>query len=145
MKILITLLTLLNFIYAAQIDEFSAEVNYLRNYETAINTAKKQNKIVMLVVVGDYCPWCKKFERKTLTDSAVMAKTNESFVGIIIDKYKDKGKYPQEFSAPLIPAVFFINPKDGKSIQETVAYMKPDEFIENMDYAISLNKSEKKK
>ncbi|MDP2079116.1 MAG: DUF255 domain-containing protein, partial [Sulfuricurvum sp.] len=144
MKILMTLLTLFSFIYAAQIDEFAAEVNYLRNYEMAIKTAKKQNKIVMLVVVGDYCPWCKKFERKTLTDSAIMAKTNESFVAIIIDKYKDKGKYPQEFSAPLIPAVFFINPKDGKSLQETVAYMKPDEFMENMDYAISLNKSEKK-
>lgn len=144
MKILMTLLTLFSFIYAAQIDEFAAEVNYLRNYEMAIKTAKKENKIVMLVVVGDYCPWCKKFERKTLSDPAVMTKTKESFVGIVIDKYKDKGKYPQEFSAPLIPAVFFINPKDGKSLQETVAYMKPDEFIENMDYAISLNKSEKK-
>lgn len=144
MKIIIVLLTLFNFIYAAQIDEFAAEVNYLRNYEMAIMTAKKQNKIVMLVVVGDYCPWCKKFERKTLTDSAVMAKANESFVGIIIDKYKDKGKYPQEFSAPLIPAVFFINPKDGQSVQETVAYMKPDEFMENMDYALSGNKTEKK-
>lgn len=144
MKILIILLTLFNFMHAAQIDEFAAEVHYLRNYEMAIKTAKEQNKIVMLVVVGDYCPWCKKFERKTLNDSAVMTKTKESFVGIVIDKYKDKGKYPQEFSAPLIPAVFFINPKDGKSIQETVAYMKPDEFIDNMDYALSLNKSEKK-
>lgn len=144
MKILIILLTLFNFIYAAQIDEFAAEVNYLRNYEMAIKTAKKQNKIVMLVVVGDYCPWCKKFERKTLKDSAVMAKVDESFVGIVIDKYKDKGKYPQEFSAPLIPAVFFINPKDQKSLFETVAYMKPDEFIENMDYAINSSKTEKK-
>lgn len=144
MKILITLLALFSFIHAAQIDEFAAEVKYLRNYDMAIKTAKEQNKIVMLVVVADYCPWCKKFERKTLNDSAVMRKTKESFVGIVIDKYKDKGKYPQEFSAPLIPAVFFINPKDGKSVQETVAYMKPDEFMENMDYALNLNKPEKK-
>ena len=138
------LLTLFGFIFAAQIDEFAVEVNYLRDYEMAIKTAKKENKIVMLVVVADYCPWCKKFERKTLKDSAVMAKITESFVGIVIDKYKDKGKYPAEFSAPLIPAVFFINPKDGKSLQETVAYMKPDELIENMDYALNLNKPEKK-
>ena len=144
MKILLTLLTLFSFIYAAQIDEFAAEVNYLRNYETAIKTAKAQNKLVMLVVVADYCPWCKKFERKTLKDSAVMAKVNENFVSIVIDKYKDKGKFPEEFRAPLIPAVFFINPKDQKSVFETVAYMKPDEFTENMDYAISTNKAEKK-
>ncbi len=144
MKILMTLLTLFSFIYAAQIDEFAADVHYLRNYDTAVKTAKKQNKIVMLVVVADYCPWCKKFERKTLKDSAVMTKTNESFVGIVIDKYKDKGKYPQEFSAPLIPAVFFIDPKNQKSLFETVAYMKSDEFMENMDYALNQNKSEKK-
>lgn len=144
MKILITLLTLFSLIYAAQIDEFAAEVQYLRSYDMAIKTAKAKNKIVMLVVVADYCPWCKKFERKTLKDSAVMAKTNEKFVGLVIDKYKDKGKYPEEFSAPLIPAVFFIDPKNQKSLYETVAYMKPDEFMESMDYAVNLSKPEKK-
>lgn len=144
MKILITLLTLFSFVYAAQIDEFATEVNYLRNYDMAVQTAKEQKKLLMIVVVGDYCPWCKKFERKTLKDSEVMAKVNENFVGIIIDKYKDKGKYPKEYYAPLIPAVFFIDPKDQKSLFETVAYMKPDEFMENMDYALNANKAEKK-
>lgn len=144
MKILITLLALFNFIYAAQIDEFAAEMKYLRSYDMAIKTAKEQKKLVMLVVVADYCPWCKKFERKTLKDSAVMAKVNENFVGLVIDKYKDKGTYPEEYNAPLIPAVFFITPQDQKSLFETVAYMKPDEFMESMDYALNLKKSEKK-
>lgn len=144
MKTLITLLTLLSLVYAAQIDEFAAEVNYLRNYDMAVKAAKEQKKILMIIVVGDYCPWCKKFERKTLKDPAVMAKINESFVGIIIDKYKDKGKYPKEYYAPLIPAVFFIDPKDQKSLFETVAYMKPDEFMENIDYALNADKAEKK-
>jgi len=144
MKVILTLFTLLSFIYAAQIDEFAAEMKYLRSYDMAIKTAKEQKKLVMLVVVGDYCPWCKKFERKTLKDTAVMTKANENFVGLIIDKYKDKGKYPEEYNAPLIPAVFFINPKDQKSLFETVAYMKPDEFMESMDYALSTSKAEKK-
>ena len=144
MKIIIIFFALFSFIYAAQIDEFAAEMKYLRSYDMAIKTAKEQKKLVMLVVVGDYCPWCKKFERKTLKDSAVMTKANESFVGLVIDKYKDKGKYPEEYNAPLIPAVFFINPKDQKSVFETVAYMKPDEFMESMDYALSTNKAEKR-
>lgn len=144
MKILLTLLTLFSFTYAAQIDEFAAEVNYLRSYDLAIKTAKEQKKTVMLIVVADYCPWCKKFERKTLKDPAVMAKAKESFVSVVIDKYKDKGSYPQEFSAPLIPAVFFIDPKDQKSLLKTVAYMKPDEYLKNMNDAATLSKSEKK-
>jgi len=69
MKILLTLLTLVSFIYAAEIDNFAAEMNYGRSYDMAIKSAKAQNKMVMLLVVADYCPWCKKFERKTLTDS----------------------------------------------------------------------------
>jgi thiol:disulfide interchange protein len=141
MKILITLLTLFSFIYAAQIDEFATEVHYLRSYDMAVKAAKEQNKIIMLVVVADYCPWCKKFERKTLKDSDVMAKVNENFV---IDKYKDKGKYPEELLTPVIPAVFFIEPKEQKVLTKTVAYMKPDEFITNMNDALSLHKSEQK-
>lgn len=144
MKILIALLTLFSFIYAAQIDEFATEVTYLRNYEMAIKMAKEQNKIVMLVVVADYCPWCKKFERKTLKDSTVMTKVNENFVGIVIDKYKDKGTYPEEFLTPVIPVVFFIEPKERKVLTKTVAYMKPDEFIKNMNEAMRLYKMEKK-
>ncbi len=138
MKIFITLLMMLSLGYTAEIDEFASEVNYLRDYKTAVKTAKEQNKMVMLVVVGDYCPWCKKFERKTLKSSEVIAKTNESFVGLVIDKYKDKGNYPETFFSSLIPAVFFVDPASEKSLLETVAYMKKDEFLENMDDALSI-------
>jgi len=144
MKILLTLLTLVSFIYAAQIDNFAAEVNYIRSYDAAIKTAKAQNKMVMLVVVADYCPWCKKFERKTLKDPTVMAKVGENCVGVVIDKYKDKGTYPEAFLTPVIPAVFFIDPKEGNVLTKAVAYMKPDEFLKNMEDALQLYKQAKK-
>lgn len=138
MKMFITLLMMLTLIYAAEIDEFASEVNYLRDYKTAVKTAKEQNKMIMLVVVGDYCPWCKKFERKTLKSSEVMAQADENFVGLVIDKYKDKGNYPKAFFSSLIPAVFFVDPGSEKSLLETVAYMKKEEFLENMDDALSI-------
>lgn len=144
MKIFLTLFVILSCVYAAQIDEFASEVDYLRDYKTAVKLAKEQNKPVMLVVVGDYCPWCKKFERKTLKSSVVMKKTNTEFVAVVIDKYKDKGNYPEEFYSSLIPAVFFVDPASEKSVWKTVAYMKKDEFIENMDEAVSLFAKEEK-
>ncbi len=138
MKILMTLLTMLSILYGAHIDEFASEVGYLRDYDTALKTAKEQNKLVMLVVVGDYCPWCKKFERKTLKSAEVKAQVDRDFIAVVIDKYKDKGHYPKEFYAPLIPAVYFVDPSNGKSILETVAYMKKAEYMENMDDALSV-------
>jgi len=144
MKTLVVLLTMFSFMYAAQIDEFASEVNYLRDYKTAVKTAKEQNKMVMLVVVGDYCPWCKKFERKTLKSSEVMAKVSKDFIPLVIDKFKDKGAYPESFYPPLIPAVFFIDPQSEKPLLDTVAYMKKAEFMDNINEAEKLfNKGSK--
>ncbi len=138
MKIILLLMTMLTFMFAAQIDEFASEVNYLRDYNMALKTAKEQHKMVMVVVVGDYCPWCKKFERKTLKSSEVKAQVDENFIPVVIDKYKDKGKYPEAYYAPLIPAVYFVDPSNEKVLLTTVAYMKKGEYMENMDDALSL-------
>jgi len=138
MKLILLLVTMFTLMYSAQIDEFASEVNYLRDYKTALEKAKAQKKMVMVVVVGDYCPWCKKFERKTLKSSAVKVQVNENFIPVVIDKYKDKGKYPDAFYAPLIPAVYFVDPSNEKTLLTTVAYMKKAEYMENMDDALSL-------
>ena len=138
MKILLILLTLLSLGWGAQIDEFASEVSYERDYEIALKKAKAENKVLMLVLVGDYCPWCKKFERKTLNSSEVRAEVQKNFVALVLDKYKDKGSYPKEFYAPVIPAVYFISPKSEKSLLETVAYMKKVEFLDNADDALSI-------
>jgi len=61
-----------------------------------------------------------------------------------MDKYKDKGTYPDELLTPVIPVVFFIDPKEGKVLTKAVAYMKPDEFLKNMDDALQFYKQAKK-
>lgn len=143
MKYLVLLLTMFSLAFSAQIDKFASDVKYLRDYEKAVKTAKEEDKMVMLVLVGDYCPWCKKFEKKTLKSKEVKEVVDNNFIAVVIDKYKDKGNYPEEFYAPLIPAVYFINPSTQKPILDTVAYMKKNEYIENMEDALGLFEKEK--
>ena len=138
MRYLLTLLALFSLAFSAQIDEFATEVSYERDYNKALKMAQDQNKVLMLVLVGDYCPWCKKFERKTLKSQEVRDEVSKNFIPLVMDKYKDKEKYPKAFYAPVIPAVYFIDPKTEKSLLETVAYMKKAEFLENADDALGL-------
>ncbi|MDA3907545.1 MAG: thioredoxin family protein [Sulfurimonas sp.] len=142
MKILLSLLLTFSFALSAQIDEFASEVNYLRDYKSALKTAKEQNKPLMLVVVGDYCPWCKKFERKTLNSSLIQNQVKKDFIPIIIDKTKDKGTYPPEFYARRIPTVFFINPTTQKHVFESMGYSKKVTFAIDMDLALKAYKKE---
>lgn len=138
MKIFMLIFALLASLYGAKIDEFAKKANYERDYETALIKAKKENKMIMLLVVADYCPWCKKFEKKTLLNSSIKTIVNNNFIPLVIDKIKEKGKYPAEYASPLIPAVFFIDPKTEKSVHKTIAYMTKKEYKKNMDEAIKL-------
>ncbi|OIP58335.1 MAG: hypothetical protein AUK54_00095 [Helicobacteraceae bacterium CG2_30_36_10] len=63
---------------------------YQREYNTALVQAKKESKVVMLVLVGDYCPWCRKFERKTLQSANIAINIQKNFVPVIVDKILTK-------------------------------------------------------
>ncbi len=136
MKFFIFLFIFLTSVWGAEIDTFAKDSNYFRDYKTALNIAKKEKKVLMLLVVADYCPWCKKFERKTLNHKSVESIVSKSFIPVVIDKFRDKGLYPKEYNTPLIPSVFFIDPFTQKSMHKTVAYMKKNEYISNMNKAL---------
>jgi len=122
-------------VLSAQIDEFAHEVNYSRDYAKALEVAKEQNKLVMFVAVGDYCPWCKKFERKTLSSKEIKVRVLNEFIPLIIDRVNDKGTYPKEFYAQVVPTVFFIDPNTQKSLYKTIGYMKPSDFSDELNSA----------
>lgn len=136
MKIFFLIIGFLFTLNGAQIDDFAKSVNYEREYKTALAKAQKEQKTVMLLVVADYCPWCKKFERKTLEDESVKEFVGKNFIPVVIDKIRERGSYPNEYDAPLIPAVFFINPHTQKNIFEVVAYRTKDEFMLDMQNAL---------
>lgn len=144
MKILFLTLSIVFSLYAAQIDDFAKSVNYEREYKTALHKAQKEQKPLMLLVVADYCPWCKKFERKTLEDTQVKEYVSNNFIPVVIDKLREKGTYPDEFASPLIPAVYFIDPKTQKSIYEVIAYKTKDEFTTNMQEVLKIFTQSKK-
>ncbi|MDD5156720.1 thioredoxin family protein [Sulfurimonas sp.] len=145
MKLFVFLSIFISLVYGAQIDEFAKSVSYSRDYSASIKTAKEQKKMVMLVVVSDYCPWCKKFEHKTLEDSIVKASINKNFTPLVVDKLADKDSFPQEFASKLIPAVYFIDPSSQKSVHEIFAYMKKDEFLQNTEKALNVFKQKQQK
>ncbi|OHD95376.1 MAG: hypothetical protein A2019_04310 [Sulfurimonas sp. GWF2_37_8] len=144
MKTIVLFFALAFGLFGAQIDEFSTTMGYYREYDQALAVAKKESKPLMIVMVGDYCPWCRKFERKTLQRKAVAMKVNENFIALILDKNHDKGKYPPAYFAQRIPTVYFIDPKSGDTLFESLGYVKKDEFLGTLEDTIQSYKSEKK-
>ena len=119
-------------LFAAEIDEYAKEMNFFRDYDLALVEAKKTDKPLMLVIVADYCPWCRKLERRTLASGEIKARLSE-VVSVIMDQKYDADRFPKMFLTPRKPTVFFINPKTGEHFYESIGYVKKDEFADSLD------------
>jgi len=133
MKLLLTLCLLTLTLFAAHIDKYAAEMGFERDYKTALAKAKKAKKPLMMVLGADYCPWCRKFERKTLSSKLVQPYLKNDVITLIVDKRYDIESFPKEFRTSFTPKVFFINPFTQKSFYETTAYMKKRDFADELD------------
>jgi len=132
MKHLLTALLLTLTLFGANVDEFAAEMGFERDYKTALAKAKVENKPLMMVLGADYCPWCRKFERKTLSSKLIKPEL-EKLITLVVDKKFDVKSFPKEFQTQLTPRVFFIDPKDGKSFYETVGYVKKKVYLSDLE------------
>jgi thioredoxin-related protein len=116
------------------------ELGYYSDYQKALAIAKKEQKPIMLVVVTSYCPWCRKFERKTLASETIASTVKSGYVPVIVDRNQDAESFPKQFQTPRIPTVFFVDPKDGTEFWETIGYVKKSEFADALKEAENLFK-----
>lgn len=144
MKIFILIITILITLNAAKIDEFAKQNSYFRDYKSALTVARKQDKIIMLVLVADFCPWCKKFERKTLKNSSISKLIKKDYIPVIVDNYRDKSSYPKELYTTRLPTIYFINPNTQEVLNKSTLYVKHNDFHITMKEAKILFKKSNK-
>ena len=106
---------------------FAEALGYETNYEEAMKRAKKEHKDVMLVLVANFCPWCRKFEERVLLKKEVNALIQKKYIPLILNKEADA--FPKALDMSFTPIVHFISYKTQKSYKSVVGYNNRDEFI----------------
>lgn len=106
LKVFISTLMLLSALNAADLD-------WLHDYDKALEQAKKENKNVYLYVGADKCRFCNKFSNTTLKDKDILQRLNKDFVLVYMSR--DRHKVPPQFKTKGVPLHYFIN-ADGKVI-----------------------------
>lgn len=107
-------------------DDFS-KLGYETNYDAAVKKAQKLKKPVLLVLVANYCPWCRKFEEKVLRKKDVHELIMKNYIPVIINK--EKGGFPKELDIAFTPIIHFINYKTLRSEKMIAGYNNKDEFL----------------
>lgn len=138
-KLILLLLTTLT-LFAANAKDAAFLLDYKEVYAQALAQAKKEHKVLMMVIVKDPCPYCDKLVENTLDTSAVKAKL-KNFIPLII---AHDGKYPSKFKPPVRPVTLFINPDNSTLLHTLAGYRDIDIFTSAMDIATQKYKKIKK-
>src|SRR5258706_6332882 len=122
-----TFAILLGFCLAAGVR--GADVKWEHSYDTALETAKKEKKLVMVDVYTDWCGWCKRLDKEVYSDKTVTEKLNKSFVALKInpEKSQKNAKLSKQFGTKGFPHIVFLD-TTGKKIHEIGGYVPADAF-----------------
>ena len=119
----------------AQKDSFliyNPEANAKEDLNTAIAQAKKSNKHVLIMVGGNWCRWCRMFEKFKNENAKVDSSINSGFVFLHINYSKENRNldvlsslsFPQRFGFP----VFLVLDANGTRLHtQNSAYLEEGE------------------
>jgi thioredoxin-related protein len=126
MKKIFLFLILSALVFAQTYQEFAQNNGYELDYKSALLKAKSQNKGVMLLLVTNYCPWCKKYEQLTLSNKEINDKIHSKYIPIIINR--EERNFPLEFDSIVVPVTYFVDAKNEKIGNSVKGYQTKDEF-----------------
>ncbi len=118
-------------LYAHDAATAAKNLGYLNSYAKGISKAIKEHKMMMLVIVRDGCPWCKKLEKESLSNPTIKDKIHK-YVKVVIDT---NAKMPKYYKTPITPVVYFIEPKTQESTWEAFGFRKVKEFLRDIKNA----------
>jgi len=132
MKTLLLSLLLTTILGAQTLEEFAAKYHYETDYKVALQKAKKAHKYVFFVMVTNYCPWCRKYEKRTLSDPSIDANIHKRYIPLILNR--EKGAFPEQFKTPIVPVTYIVNHRDEKIVKKVMGYKSKKDLKEALKY-----------
>lgn len=119
----------------------AAEINWVEEYDEAIDKAKRENKNVMLLITSTTCRWCRKLEATTLKDESVVTRINKDYIAVHVTRNFDD--YPAYLEAKAVPATYFLDTKGQPIIRKVMGYWNVEDylsFLDDVDYKLGRKK-----
>ena len=104
------------------------------SFEAASKEAAKSGKILLVDFYTTWCGPCKKLDKNTWTDAAVIQLLEQKTVALRIDAEKEAA-LSKRYKIEAYPSVLLIKP-DGTEIDRLVGYREPKAFVADFTAAL---------
>jgi thioredoxin-related protein len=126
-KSLISGVMLLCLVMACSESVSSGESVKWYSYDEGIRAGEKEGKKIFLSFYADWCTFCKKMEKETFKEPAVVKFLNRHFISVRVNTEKETEIARKHFVRGL-PMTWFLEP-DGEKISSLPGYIPPEMLI----------------
>ncbi len=104
------------------------EINWAKDFASAIKEATAQNKPVLFVYSRHTCKYCILLDNTTFKDKKVIEALNKDFISIV--SYTDENDYtPRALLTPGTPALWFLSPSGQPIFQPLMGAIDANNFL----------------
>lgn len=130
MKSTLTILSALILAASAWADNLGWE----RDYDHALEKAKKDKKLVMVDIYTDWCGWCKKLDKDVYKNAQVEEKLAKDFIAAKINPETgpNNAKLARQFGTRGYPHIVFTDAA-GTKLAEIRGYVAADVFLKQLE------------
>lgn len=130
------------FLAAANFAQAQEKIEWLK-FEEAVAATEANPKMLIVDVYTDWCGWCKKMDKETFTDPAVIKYINEKFYAVKMNAEDNKREFDfkgKKYSEAKMAATmrvqsypnFVIIDPTLQNITQLPGYRRPTEFLEGL-------------
>ncbi len=112
---------------------FATDIAWNDTFAAAQNKAKKESKLMLVIITTEECRWCRKLEATTLSDDKIASKINTHFASVHVTR--DKSAYPKNLSAKRVPMSYFLD-AEGKVVHSMPGYWSSEDYDSILDDAL---------
>ncbi len=116
------------------LNAWAERVDWVRDFDQALQKAKTGKKLVMVDIYTDWCGWCKKLDRDVYTNPQVEEKLTKDFVAVKINPEKSAGgaQLARQFGTRGYPHIVFTD-ADGHKVGEIRGYASAADFLKQLE------------
>ena len=106
-----------------------------RDYETAIERARAEKKVIIADMFTDWCALCKKMDQETFGDRRLIAQMAGKYVWLKLntETEEDGKKLQDEFAIISYPAILVLDSK-GQEIDRIGGFLGPQPFKQTVEH-----------
>lgn len=109
----------------------TTSVRWEKDFSSALERARKENKPVLVNFYADWCVWCKRLESTTLRDGKVASMLQNQMVPISLDVEGDGRELSNQYRVDGLPTILVLD-GEGRELGRIPGYMPPAGFLEQV-------------